>query len=350
MSARTLKDELSERDRAVLRHVVQNFILTANPVGSRYLAKHSCLNLSPATIRNLMADLEKRGYLNHPHTSAGRVPTDKGYRVYVDMLMDLEQLSRREVEAIERKLDTVEDREELLAQASDILGNISCQLSIVTNPQLATGKLDRLEMVSLSSNRIMVIITVQSGIVKTLVMEVQSEVSRDKLEAITQVLNERLHGLTLKQIRETFSERVKDFQNEETGLIRLFVDSVDELFDDTKDRDRLFISGTRDILKHPEFNSPDKIRSVIELIDDKEIIIHVLESQGEKATDLAISIGNENPEKKLKNYSVITTRYLIGDIFGTVSVIGPKRMNYSRIIPVVDHIAKTITQRTSQQN
>lgn len=347
MSARTLKDELNERDRAVLRHVVQNFILTANPVGSRYLAKHSGLNLSPATIRNLMADLEERGYLNHPHTSAGRVPTDKGYRVYVDMLMDLEQLSSRDVDKIEKKLENFEDREEMLAQASDLLGNISNQLSIVTNPQLATGKLDRLEMVSLSSNRIMIIITIQSGIIKTLVMEVRSVISRDKLEAITQILNERLHGLTLKQIRETFSERVKDVQNEDTGLIRLFVESVDELFNDSKERERLFISGTRDILKNPEFNSPDTMRSVIELIDDKEIIIHVLESQGEKGANLAISIGNENPEKRLKNYSVISTRYLIGDIFGTVSVIGPKRMNYSRIIPLVDHIAKTITQRAS---
>jgi heat-inducible transcriptional repressor len=347
MSARTLKDELSERDRAVLRHVVQSFILTANPVGSRYLARHCGLNLSPATIRNLMADLEERGFLNHPHTSAGRVPTDKGYRVYVDMLMDLEQLSKKEVEEIERKLEYVEDREELLAQASDLLGNISSQLSIVTNPQLATGKLDRLEMVSLSSNRIMIIITIQSGIIKTLVMEVRSAVGRDKLDAITQVLNERLHGLTLKQIRETFSERVKDVQNEETGLIRLFVESADELFTDTKERDRLFISGTRDILKNPEFNSPEKIRSVIELIDDKEVIIHVLESQGEKGNDLSVSIGNENPEKRLKNYSVISTRYLIGDIFGTVSVIGPKRMNYKKIIPLVDYIANTISQRGS---
>jgi len=346
MRTRTIKEELSDRDRAVLRHVVQNFILTANPVGSRYLAKHCGLNLSPATIRNLMSDLEERGYLNHPHTSAGRVPTDKGYRVYVDMLMDIEDLSNKEVENIERKLDQFDNREELLAHASDLLGSISSQLSIVTNPQLATGKLDRLEMVSLSSNRIMIIITVQTGLVKTLVMEVQSAVGRDKLDAITQVLNERLHGFTLKQIRETFSERVKDVQNEDTGLIRLFVESVDELFTDAKDRDRLFISGTRDILNNPEFNSPDKIRSVIELIDDKEIIIHVLESHGEKGSDLAISIGKENTEKRLRNYSVITTRYLMGDIFGTVSVIGPKRMNYSRIIPLVDHIAKTITSRT----
>jgi heat-inducible transcriptional repressor len=347
MSARTKYEELNERDRSVLRHIVQYFILTANPVGSRYLAKHCGLNLSPATIRNLMADLEERGYLNHPHTSAGRVPTDKGYRVYVDMLMELEQLSGKYVETIEKKLEKIDNREELLTQASDLLGTISSQLSIVTNPQLASGRLERLEMVSLSSNRIMVIITVKSGIIKTLVMEIRSAVSRNQLDAITQVLNERLNGLTLKQIRETFSERVRDVQNEETGLIRLFVDSVDDLFDDAKERDRLFISGTRDILNQPEFNSPERIRSVIELIDDKEIIIHVLENRGEKGTDLTVSIGKENPERQLKNYSVISTRYLLGDIHGTVSVIGPKRMNYSRIIPLVDYIAKTISQRAS---
>ncbi len=347
MSARPKKDDLNERDRVVLRHVVQNFILTANPVGSRFLAKNCGLNLSPATIRNLMADLEERGYLIHPHTSAGRVPTDKGYRVYVDMLMNIEHLTSKEVEKIERKLDNVEDREVLLAQASDLLGNISSQLSIVTNPQLATGKFDRLEIISISSNRIMIIITIQGGIIKTLVMEIRSVVSRDKLDTIAQILNERLHGLPLREIRQTFSDRVRDVQNEDTGLIRLFVESVDELFTDIRERDRFYLSGTSDILKNPEFNSPEKIRSVIELIDDKEIIIHVLESQSEKARDIAISIGNENPEKRMKNYSVITTRYVIGDIYGTVSVIGPKRMNYSRIIPLVDHIAKTITQRAS---
>lgn len=347
MSARTKKDDLNERDQVVLRHVVQNYILTANPVGSRFLAKNCGLNLSPATIRNLMADLEERGYLIHPHTSAGRVPTDKGYRVYVDMLMNIEHLTSKEVEKIERKLDNVEDREVLLAQASDLLGNISSQLSIVTNPQLATGKFDRLEIISISSNRIMIIITIQGGIIKTLVMEIRSVVSRDKLDTIAQILNERLHGLPLREIRQTFSDRVRDVQNEDTGLIRLFVESVDELFTDFRERDRFYLSGTSDILKNPEFNSPEKIRSVIELIDDKEIIIHVLESQSEKASDIAISIGNENPEKRMKNYSVITTRYVIGEIYGTVSVIGPKRMNYSRIIPLVDHIAKTITQRAS---
>jgi heat-inducible transcriptional repressor len=341
-----MHEELSERDKAVLRHVVQYFILTANPVGSRQLAKHSGLNLSPATIRNLMADLEERGYLNHPHTSAGRVPTDKGYRVYVDMLMDIEELTRKDLDTIERNLDKVENREELLAHAADILGTISSQLSIITNPHIAAGKLERLEFVPLTSNRIMIIISIQSGLIKTLVMEVRSVIQRDKLDAISQILNERLHGLTLREIRDTFRERVRDVQNEETGLIRLFIDSVDELFSDTKERDKLFISGTRDIITQPEFDNPETMRSVIELLDDREVIIHVLENHERSEERLKISIGKENLEKKLKNYSVITTRYLIGDIFGTVSVIGPKRMNYSKIIPLVDYIAKSITQRS----
>jgi heat-inducible transcriptional repressor len=341
-----MHEELSERDKAVLRHVVQFFILTANPVGSRQLAKHSGLNLSPATIRNLMADLEERGYLNHPHTSAGRVPTDKGYRVYVDMLMDIEELTKKDLDTIERNLDKVENREELLAHAADILGTISSQLSIITNPHIAAGRLERLEFVPLTSNRIMIIISIQSGLIKTLVMEVRSVIQRDKLDTIAQILNERLHGLTLREIRDTFRERVRDVQNEETGLIRLFIDSVDDLFSDTKERDRLFISGTKDIITQPEFDNPETMRSVIELLDDREVIIHVLENHERSEEMLKISIGKENLEKKLKNYSVITTRYLIGDIFGTVSVIGPKRMNYSKIIPLVDYIAKSITQRS----
>ncbi len=338
------REDLTERDKAVLRRVVQSFILTASPVGSRYLAKHSGLNLSPATIRNLMSDLEERGYLNHPHTSAGRVPTDKGYRVYVDMLMDIEDLTKKDLEAIERKLEYIGDREELLIQATDILGSISSQLSIITNPHISSGKLERLELVSLGPNRIMVILSIKSGIVKTLVLEVKTLIKREKLEALTQVLNERLHDLTLREIRDTFRERVKDVQNEETGLVRLFLDSVNELFDDSKERDKFFIGGTRDIISQPEFDSPENIRGVIELLDDKEVIIHVLEKYDEKGNTLKISIGDENKEQKLKNYSVISTRYLIGDIFGTVSVIGPKRMNYSKIIPLVEYIAKSISR------
>lgn len=227
-------EELTERERTILRYIIYNFIQTAKPVGSRYLAKRYSLGLSPATIRNTMADLEYFGYIDHPHTSAGRIPTDKGYRVYVDSLMEVEQLTEEEKQEITHTLKTSADTEEMLRESSRLLGKISNQLSIVSAPHLSSGVFEKLELITISSAKIMAVISIKFGLVKTIMMEVHSEIPREKLETISRILNERLSGLTLQQIRDTFADRVKDMTHEETGLIRLFINLKNKLFDDVR--------------------------------------------------------------------------------------------------------------------
>jgi heat-inducible transcriptional repressor len=337
--------EMTDRERTVLRYVVHDFIETATPVGSRYICKHHVdeIGLSPASVRNVMSDLEQKGYISHPHPSAGRVPTDMGYRLYLDTLMEVVRLSDQLQKAIRSDLHAAQDVEDLLRDSSKLLSKISRQLCVVAAPQLSSGTLEKIELVPLPANRIMVIVSIKSGLVRTIMMEVASEIPREKLDDLGRFLNERLYGLTLQQIRDSFSERVREAQNEETGLIRLFIDSVDKIF--VADRaGRLHIAGTENIIEQPEFVNPRDFRSIIELINDEEIIIHVLRKIESSPNEIRVTIGAENEDEKLKHYSVISSSYSVGDVTGSIGVIGPTRMPYERMIPLVDYVARTISE------
>jgi heat-inducible transcriptional repressor len=341
-------EELSERERTVLRYLVHDFIETASPIGSRYISKRheDVLGLSSASIRNVMSDLEERGFLDHPHTSAGRVPTDLGYRLYLDTLMQLENPSESEQRAIRENMVAAIEVDDVLKETTKLLGKISRQLSVVTPPHLNSGTFEKLELIQIMPSRIMVILSIKSGIIRTIMMEVASEIRRERLEDLARFLNERLSGLTLQEIRETFQERVKDAQNEQTGLIRLFIDSVDKLFTPGR-TEKLLIGGTENIIEQPEFVNPHDFRSVIELINDEEIIIHVLERHDTKPLQINVTIGSENDDDKLKAYTVITSTYTVGEVAGSIGLIGPKRMPYQRMIPLVDYVAKTISDMFS---
>ncbi len=340
-----MAEGLSERERTVLRYVIHDFIETATPVGSRYISKRheDELGLSSASIRNIMSDLEYLGYINHPHTSAGRVPTDRGYRLYLDSLIQFEMLPESDRKSILENLDNVAETDEMLRESSRLLGRISRQLCIVTSPHLSSGIFDKLELVQISTNRVMVILSFQLGLVRTIMLEVASEIPRDKLEEMSRLLNERLSGLTLQQIRDSFTDRFRDVQNEESGLIRMFIDSVDKLFV-TARNETIHIAGADKVIEQPEFVNARDFRGVIELLNDQEMIIHVLQKNESRNAGVRVSVGEENQEERLKPYSVITTTYTAGDIVGSVGVIGPKRMQYARMIPLVDYVARTISQ------
>ncbi|MFH0989022.1 MAG: heat-inducible transcriptional repressor HrcA [bacterium] len=340
--------DLNDREKDILRHVVYNYIQTATPIGSRYISKRSASTLSPATIRNSMADLEERGFLFHPHTSAGRVPTDLGYRFYIEFLMEVQQLSDRQKLEIAQQLDLVTEQETLLRETSKILGKISKQLSIVASPHISSGIFERLELIPISSVKLLVVMSIRSGLVKTIMLEVRIELPRQRLENIARILNERLNGLSLEQIRNSFPERIKDLQDQESGLIRLFIDSVDILFSDAINRDKVHISGAQNIIDQPEFIDPKKFRSVIELIENNELIVHLLEKHEEIDSKYTVTIGTENEETKATEYSFVSGTYDVQGLKGRIGVMGPKRMDYAKVIPLVDYVAKTIARILSE--
>ncbi len=296
-----------------------------------------------------MSDLEEMDLLDTPHTSAGRIPTDKGYRYYVDILMEKEKLNLQEEFQIknqfkERNLNILESQD-LYIETSRILGKISHLLAVVTQPQISKGTFDKLEFVNLASNKVLVVLNIKSGIVKTVIMEIESEISKSKLESLSSFLNERLHGLSLNQIRDSITERVSDYKYQEPELIQLFINSIDKLYTEEETGNKIYIGGTGDLILQPEFENPKNFKQIIDLAEDKNLVIHIFENSAKADNEVFISIGNENEEEKLKNYSVVTTSYNAGEIKGNIGVIGPKRMNYARMISLLQYTSKLINEK-----
>ena len=251
-------EELTEREKSILRYVIHQFILTANPVGSRNLSKKYNIGYSPATVRNVMSDLEESGFLGHPHTSAGRVPTDLGYRFYVNSLMETPQLSPDEVDFIESHFEHLNaETDEILKITSSILSNLTSQLAYVSYPKLGNAVLERIQLVSISSSRLLVVISVKSGMIRTITLEVETGLEKKNLSTIQRLLNERLSGITFTEIKKTISERVRSISNKDLKpVVRVFLDSVEEIFNDVKPNENSIITGTKNLLNQPEFTDP----------------------------------------------------------------------------------------------
>lgn len=333
--------ELTQREKEVLREVVHSFILTASPVASRFVAQREG-QLSPATVRHVMAQLEEFGYLNHPHTSAGRVPTDKGYRFYLDSLMSYDALEELERNQIAAGLDGSFDSAEMLTEASKLLSKMSKQLSLVSAPYLGDAVLSKLELIPLDSSKILVVISLESILIKTIVLEVQSEIRPDSVRKISSLLHEKLSGLKLSEIRETILERVGDYADEE--VVSRFASMTEKIFAPLPEPDKVHIGMPQGLLSHPEFELPENLKGILEILGDENVILHILENS-DRVEPVTVKIGAENKEEKLKDYSLITARYEVGGVSGTVGVVGPRRMQYSRLIPLVDFVAKVISNK-----
>ncbi len=334
--------ELTQREKEVLREVIHDFILTANPVASKFIAQKQDVNLSPATIRNVMAQLEEFGYLNHPHTSAGRVPTDKGYRFYLDSLISFDALQENERDQIASGLNASLDSSELLSEASKLLGKVSKQLSLVSAPYIGDAILTKIELMSLNSSKVLVVFSLETGLIKTIVLEVESEVSPHRLKNVNSLLNERLAGLKLSEIRETIVERVGDYADEE--VISRFTSMSERIFAAMPETDKVHIGMPQGILSHPEFELPENLKGILEIVGDENVILHILE-KSDANEPVTVKVGAENSDEKLKDYSLITARYEVGGVKGTVGIVGPRRMQYSRLIPLVDFVAKVISNK-----
>lgn len=337
--------QLNDREQSILRYIVQQFIVTAVPVGSRNITKRYDIGFSPATVRNIMSDLEDSGFIGHPHTSAGRVPTDKGYRFYVDLLMNRDKIDDTARKVINDSMEGVKkDPEELLNSVSRILSSITNQLACVVYPKLENGVLEKIQLVPISANRLLAVISIRLGLVKTLTLEVQDELNEHDIQRTQTLLNERLAGLRLSEIRATFKERMKDIGEKENDLFTVFFDSVDRIFTESSQGDKIYIAGTKNLIRQPEFETPEKIQNVVDLIEDKEILMHVFEKKFDYPGDqVVISIGSENELPKMEEYSLVTKEYLIGDVRGRLGVIGPKRMEYAKIVAMVDYISSLLT-------
>jgi heat-inducible transcriptional repressor len=292
-----------------------------------------------------MSDLEDREIISTPHASSGRVPTEIGYRIYVDSLMSKGNLSKKEIDIIKSHVEDTKtsklDKDDIYVDISRILGKISHQLAVVSQPFLKSGVLEKLDIVQLSSKKILVVINIKSGFVKTVILEIDSEISKNKLDNLIYFLNEKLMGLTLKEIRETFEERVKDYSSGDSGLIQLFINSIDEIYSDDSKGNKIYVGGTGEVILQPEFDDPENLKNIIELAEDKKLVLHIF--QNIEKDVVSVSIGKENPDSKLKDYSILCTKYKIGEVIGNIGILGPMRMNYSKMITLLEYTSKLIS-------
>lgn len=334
---------LSEREKQILQTIIHMYLLNAVPVGSRSLSKYlqRDLKLSPATIRNVMADLEERQLITHPHTSAGRVPTDKGYRIYVDSLMSIEELTENELKDITLQLTDTRS-ESILKHASKLLGMISKYLSIIEIPNIEDLIVEKIEIIPLYGNRIIVVIALNSNIIRTVTLETDFEVDVRIIHEISSFINERTCNKKLSFLRQNFSGIMEDYSGKEAPLIRLFIESVDKLFESSKTSDRIHISGTHNLLTYPEFEDLGRVRGVVELIENEDIIIHLLDNKEYNQDGIKVLIGKELNNELLEDYSLIVSNYEVGAASGSIGLIGPKRMNYSKMVSLVKHFSNMI--------
>ena len=337
--------ELNDREKSILRSIVQSYILTATPVGSRFLSKTSEeFTLSPATIRNVMADLEEMQFISHPHISAGRVPTDKGYRCYVDTLMYVQALPEQERHVVKEQL-TALSQEQALKDASKILGALSHCLAIVELPQMSDIIIKRVHLLPLSSDRLLIAMELESNIVRTVTLETDLSVDSSALDQTAEFINSRISGKSIRFVREHLVEMMMEGVKGHHNLLRLFIDSVDTLLNPhVLNDEKIHIAGAQHLLEYPEFDSPNQLRGVIELVENEDVIIHLLDQREEKIDNsVQIVIGNEMKEQRLIEYSMVMGSYSMKGAYGSIGLIGPKRMNYAKMVSLVKYMGQVLS-------
>ena len=339
--------ELSDRERRVLEAVIQSYVETAEPAGSRTISRRFGLGVSPATIRNTMSDLEEKGYLSHPHTSAGRVPTDVAYRLYVDSLMRVAPIASPDREKLAEQLSagggsTIET---ILRRAAQSLSVLTQELGMAVGPRLDQIVLQRLELVRLSSERLVLVLSLQGGAVRQIFVEVGERIADNALAEVSVVLNERLAGLTLREIRASLAARLRDANpgSNTRELLNIFVQERDSIFDDPLRRDESLVLGQTSVLaEQPEFSSSDQMRRLLALTESNEHLTELLRRRHINP-GLSITIGNEHGDPRFENFTIVTSEYRAGSLAGVIGVIGPTRMPYEKVIAVVTHASRLVS-------
>ncbi len=341
---------LDERRREVLRALIQLHIETGEPVGSESLSRALRRSLSPATLRNLMADLEALGYLDHPHTSAGRVPTDEGYRVYVDRLMGLQPLAPGEREAIDAELRSHErSTEETMEGASRLLSRLSRHVGFVLAPDIARTSFRHVDLVALAYPRILVVMVSATGLVTHKVIEFEEHLTPEELQACANYLNAHFSGMTLADIRG----RLLDLMREEKALYDSLLQKVVALgglaFEDQEAEADVYIEGTSNILARPEFEDLQRLRGLVKTFEEKSRLVRILNACL-RGDGIRVLIGHENPDPDLRDLSLVTARATIeGDEGLGLGVLGSTRMEYAHVVALVDHVARAISDVLRRQ-
>jgi len=338
---------LSERAQSLLKILVERYIADGQPVGSRALSRFSALELSPATIRNVMADLEEMGFVASPHTSAGRVPTPKGYRFFVDTLLTVRPMEELERQQLEEQL-TPDDPHRVVTAASQLLSDLTHFAGIVVAPRRRGAVLRHVEFFGLSERRVLLIIVASDGEVQNRVLVTDRAYSPSQLVEAANFINQNYAGLEFDQLRQKVRGELIDLHNDISGLMQAAIQTGSEALRQPA-ADGVVISGGRNLLEVDDLSGDmQRLRRLFDLFERKTQLLDILE-HSERADGVKIFIGGESQLVPLDECSIVTAPYEVdGQVVGTVGVIGPTRMAYERVIPIVDVTAKLVSSALSQ--
>ncbi|MDS4021406.1 MAG: heat-inducible transcriptional repressor HrcA [Candidatus Competibacter sp.] len=334
---------LNERTQHLLKILVERHIRDGQPVGSRTLARDAGLDLSPATIRNVMADLEELGYLRSPHTSAGRVPTARGYRFFIDALLNLRPLDDRVVEILRQRIDQpVQNRAELARLVSDLLSGVTHLAGVVMLPRRNVVTLRQVEFLPLSENRVLVILVLNAQEVQNRIIQTRRPYNAVELQQAANYLNAQFAGKDIRQVREALLRDLREARDSLDRLMQTVVEMAEQTFETEPDGDDYVVAGQTHLMQCADLSDLDKLRQLFEAFNHKRDLLHLFD-QCLHAEGVQIFIGEESGFVVLEGCSVVTAPYTVeGQVLGVLGVIGPTRMAYDRVIPVVDATARLL--------
>lgn len=324
--------QLDERKLKILQAIIRNYLETGEPVGSRTISKFTDLNLSSATIRNEMADLEELGYIIQPHTSAGRIPSDKGYRLYVDTM--LEERVAEVDEMRDQLIQNADKMDKLLKQVAKILAEHTNYATMVTSPQYRSRKVKFIQLTEVDKEQLLAIIVLEGNIIKNKMIAMNEPLNKDIILKLNLVLNTFLQGLDLSEINLGLIQKMKEQAAGYTNVVSDILDAVAQAISGEEDV-QIFTSGTTNILKYPELNDTKKASELIYTLEEKKQLNELMNSEceSEENRGIQVYIGDETPIESMKDCAVVTATYQIEEgVYGKVGIIGPKRMDYERVV------------------
>lgn len=338
---------LSDRQRLILNAIVDNYIHSAEPVGSRTISKREDIGFSSATIRNDMADLEELGYLEQPHTSAGRVPSTKGYRFYVDNLIQPHLLSETELEKLKLLFaERIHHFEQVIEYTAQILSHVTNYTAIVLGPEIFEHRLKHIQIVQINADQAVAIMVTHTGRVENKLIDLPKGIRPEEIEKLVNILNSKLSEVPLWQLRQRLYQEI-------AGEMRRHVEQYEEMLQileqslSQEESERVYLRGATKIMNQPEFRDVDKVKDILELLERSDQLIHLF---GTPSAGLNVRIGQENELAAVQQCSIITTSYSLGGKpVGMVGILGPTRMEYSKVITVLNYLAEGLSNMLTSE-
>lgn len=338
---------LDERKRKILKEIVDEYIETAEPVSSAIIVEKYENNISSATVRNDMAELEKAGYLEKTHTSSGRIPSAKGYRLYVDELLKYDNISLEEIKYIQGKLENKANGiEELTKIATTTLSEITHYTTVSIGPKTTGQIIEEIKFVLLGSRMLMGIIVTDTGLVRETIIKFDEDVTSEQVETLNYFFNNKLKGEPIEKIDASLEEYIFRELKYSINIIRPIIEQMKKLIEE---EEKIYLEGANKSFELPEFRSLELAKNFVNLLDTKEVMLDILNTGF--AEDIQIYIGDENDSDELKDFSIVTFKHSVGDKdLGTIGIIGPRRMNYSKVISVMKYISKKLNENFDKNN